>query len=119
MARPRQDKERKRSRKVSLMYTESEYDEIEANAQETETTVSAFIRARSLRGPVHVPKYAMVDSRAIGELSRLGGLLKAYFNVTGGEHAGQTAAILRDMAAVVLTVKRRLDDRETHTGPET
>ena len=32
MARPKQKKELKRSRKVTLMYTDEEYSEIEANA---------------------------------------------------------------------------------------
>lgn len=118
MPRPKQKKELKRSRKVSLMYTEEEHAEILANAKEVEVTVSAFIRAKSLRGYIHIPKYAKIDSRTVNELSRLGALLKTYFNVTGGEHADKTAAILDDMAAIVLEIKRYLDDRKTHTEPE-
>ena len=118
MSRPKQKKELKRSRKVTLMYTEEEHAEIVANAREVEVTVSAFIRAKSLRGYIHIPKYAKIDSRAVNELSRLGALLKTYFNVTGGEHADKTAAILGDMAAIVLEIRRYLDDRKTPTEPE-
>ena len=118
MARPKQKKELKRSRKVTLMYTNEEYAEVEANAKEVEVTVSAFIRAKTLRGFIHVPKYAKIDTRTVNELSRLGALLKTYFNVTGGEHADKTAAILDNMAAIVLEIKRYLDDRKTHIQPE-
>jgi hypothetical protein len=118
MGRPKQKKELKRSRKVSLMYTPDEYAEIEANANEIEVTVSEFIRAKSLRGFVRVPKYARIDTKAINELSRLGALLKTFFNVTGGEHKEKTRAILDDMAEVVLEIKRVLDDRKAHTQPE-
>jgi hypothetical protein len=114
MARPKQKNELKRSRKVTVMYTGDEYDEIEANANEIEVTVSSFIRSRSLRGFVRVPKYANIDAKSVRELSRLGGLLKKHYTDTGGEHADKTGAILDDMAAIVLEVKRRLDDREAH-----
>jgi hypothetical protein len=64
MARPRQSKELKRSRKATIMYTENEYAEIEANAKEMEVTVSSYIRAKSLRGYVRVPKYARSTRKA-------------------------------------------------------
>jgi hypothetical protein len=118
MPRPKQKKELKRSRKATIMYTENEYAKIEANAGELEVTVSTYIRGKSLRGVVHVPKYAKIDTRSISELSRLGALLRTFFNVTGGLHKEKTAAILDDMAAVVLEIRGYLNDRETHTEPE-
>jgi hypothetical protein len=66
------------------MYTEDEYAQIEANAREKEVTVSSYIRAKSLRGYVHVPKYAKIDTKSVNELLRLGALLKTFFKVTGG-----------------------------------
>jgi hypothetical protein len=118
MARPKQKKELKRGRKATIMYTADEYAEIEANAKETEVTVSEFIRAKSLRGQLHVPKYAKIDTRTVNELSRQGALLKTYFNVTGGQHKEKTAAILDDMAAIVLEIRGHLNDRKAHPEPE-
>jgi hypothetical protein len=118
MARPKQKKELKRSRKATIMYTEDEYAGIEANAKETEVTVSEYIRAKSLRGYVRVPKYVKIDTRAVNELSRLGALLKTFFNVTGGLHREKTGAILDDMTAIVLEIRGYLNDRKAHTESE-
>jgi hypothetical protein len=118
MARPKQKKELKRSRKATIMYTDDEYTQIEAKAREMEVTVSSYIRAKSLRGCVRVPKYAKIDTKTINELSRLGALLKTFFNVTGGLHKEKTRAILDNMAAIVLEIRGYLDDRKAHTEPE-
>jgi hypothetical protein len=118
MARPKQKDELKRSHKVTLMYTEAEYNEISGSAGEVGVTLSTYIRSKSLQGYVRVPKYAKIDSRSIGELSRLGGLLKKYYTDTGGEHRDKTGAILDDMASLVKTLSREMsDDRQAHTEP--
>jgi hypothetical protein len=101
MPRPRQKDELKRSHKVTLMYTEAEYKEIADSAVEVGVTLSTYIRSKSLLGYVRVPKYAKIDSKSIGELSRLGGLLKKYYTDTGGEHSGKTGAILDDIALII------------------
>jgi hypothetical protein len=118
MTRPKQKKELKRGRKATIMYTGDEYAKIEANAKETEVTVSEYIRAKSLRGTIHVPKYAKIDTKSINELSRLGALLKTYFNITGGLHSDKTGAILDNMAGIVLEIRGYLNDRKAHTEPE-
>jgi hypothetical protein len=117
MARPKQREELKRSHKVTLMYTENEYDEISGKAKEAGITLSTYIRSKSLYGHVHVPKYAKIDSASVRELSRLGGLLKHHFNVTRGEHKDKTGEILRDISAIILEVKKSLDDRQAHRQP--
>jgi hypothetical protein len=118
MARPKQKKGLKRSRKATIMYTDDEYAGIAASAKEMEVTISSYIRAKSLRGYVRVPKYAKIDTKTVNELSRLGALLKTFFNVTGGLHKEKTRAILDDMAAIVLEIKGYLDDRKAHTESE-
>jgi hypothetical protein len=100
------------------MYTEDEYAGIEENAKEMEVTVSSYIRAKSLVGYVRIPKYAKIDTKSINELSRLGALLKTFFNVTGGLHKEKTRAILDDMADIVLEIRSYLDDRKAYTEPE-
>jgi hypothetical protein len=74
MARPKQKKELKWNRKATIMYTEDEYAGIETNARKMKITVSSYIRAKSPRGYVRVPKYAKVDAKSVNELSRLGAL---------------------------------------------
>ena len=118
MPRPRQRDDLKRSRKVTLMYTEAEYKEISEGTREAGVTLSTYIRSKSLRGYVRVPKYAKIDSKSIGELSRLGGLLKKYYTDTGGEHSGKTGAILDDIARIVKTLSMEIpNDRQAHTEP--
>jgi hypothetical protein len=116
MARPRQKDELKRSRKVTLMYTEAEYIEISGNAREAGVTLSTYIRSKSLLGYVRVPKYAKIDSRSIMELSRLGRLLKKFYTDTGGLHSGKTGDILDDIARAVKTLSMEIpNDRQAHT----
>jgi hypothetical protein len=118
MPRPRQKDELKRSRKVTLMYTEAEYKEISDSAKEVGVTLSTYIRSKSLLGFVRVPKYAKIDSRSIMELSRLGRLLKKFYTDTGGEHSDKTGDILDDIARIVKTLSRETTyDRETYTKP--
>jgi hypothetical protein len=109
MPRPRQKDELKRSRKVTLMYTEAEYKEISNNAKDVGVTLSTYIRSKSMLGYVRVTKYAKLDSRSIGELSHLGGLLKKYYTDTGGEHSDKTGAILDDMARIVKTLLKEIE----------
>ena len=118
MPRPRQKDELKRSRKVTLMYTGAEHKEISDSAKEAGVTLSTYIRSKSLLGYVRVPKYAKIDSKSIGELSRLGGLLKKYHTDTEGEHSDKTGAILDDIARIVKTLSWEMsNDREAHTKP--
>jgi len=108
MARPRQKDELKRSHKVTLMYTEDEYSEIAGKAKDAGITLSTFIRSKSILGYVRIPKFAKIDSASIAELSRLGGLLKKYYTDTGGENKEKTAAVLNDIAAIVMRLRIEL-----------
>jgi hypothetical protein len=118
MARPKQKDELKRSRKVTLMYTEAEYKEISDSAKEAGVTLSTYIRSKSMLGYIRATKYARLDSKGIGGLSRLGGLLKKYYTDTGGEHRDKTGAILDDIASLVRTLSKEISyDREAHTQP--
>jgi adenine/guanine phosphoribosyltransferase-like PRPP-binding protein len=117
MARPKKKTELKRTRKVTLMYTEDEYDEISGNAHDAGITLSTFIRSKSLLGYVRIPKYAKIDSTSIAELSKLGGFMKKYYTDTGGENKEKTAAILDDIAGIVMRLRMELDDREAHSKP--
>jgi hypothetical protein len=115
MVRPKQTEELKRSRKVTLMYTESEYEEIADNAKDAGITLSTYIRSKSLYGYVHVSKYAHIDTASIRELSRLGGLLKKYYTDTGGDNKDKTSAILDDISSIVNNVKKCLEDEKEKT----
>ena len=118
MPRPKQKDELKRSRKVTLMYTEAEYKEISDGAKEAGVTLSTYIRSKSLLGYVRVPKYAKIDSRSIMELSRLGRFLKKFYTDTGGEHSDKTGAILDDIAHIVKSLSVEIsNDRQTYTKP--
>jgi hypothetical protein len=109
MPRPKQKDELKRSCKVTLMYTETEYKEISDDAREAGVTFSTFIRSKSLLGYVRVPKYAKIDSRSIMELSRPGRFLKKFYTDAGGRHSEKTGAILNDITFIVKTLSKEIN----------
>jgi hypothetical protein len=112
IARLKQKDELKRSRKVTLMYTEAEYKEISGGTREAGVTLSTYIQSKLLLGYVRVSKYAKIDSKSIGELSRLGGLLKKFYTDTGGEHSEKTGAILDDITRIVKTLSGEIDRQQ-------
>lgn len=119
MARPKQVEELKKLHKVTIRFSASEMGRLTSDTEKLGVTLSAYIRAKALRGYIHVPKYAKIDCEHIGQLSKLGGLLKLTHAETGGIYSDKTAAILDEIRTILVIVKQRLesDDRQTHTQP--
>jgi hypothetical protein len=73
-----------------------------------------------MKGYIRVTKYAMIDTALINQLSKLAGLLKQFFTVSGGMHKEKTAEILGDIQNTIRRIAGRVeDDRETRTEAET
>ncbi|MDL2263162.1 hypothetical protein LJC31_00770, partial [Synergistaceae bacterium OttesenSCG-928-I11] len=95
------------------------------DAERVGVSLSDYVRGKTLRGYVRVPKYAKIDSAHIGQLSKLGGLIKLTHNETGGIYRRETAAILEEIQGILVKIRHELergdgnhDDRETHTEPQ-
>jgi hypothetical protein len=119
MARPKQKKELKRSHKITFMMNESEYNQAYSEASELGITLSTYIRAKTLSGYIRVPKYAKVNADLVGQLSKMGGLIKTFYNETGGLHKEKTGVILDKLIALIDTIQEQVeDDREAHRQSE-
>jgi hypothetical protein len=119
MARPKKLSAQKRGRHVGVRFDETEYEKIISEAKSIGVTLSEYVRAKSARGYVRVPKYADIDTALINRLSKLAGLLKQFFTATGGLHKEKTAAILDDIQALIQLIARRVeDDRQTCSEAE-
>jgi hypothetical protein len=119
MARPKQSPESKRQFHIGIRLDESEYGKIRAEAEKIGVTFSAFVRAKALRGFIRIPKQAMIDTAAINQLSKLGGLLKQFYTATGGFHREETAVILGDIRAIMRIILSQIeDDRKVYTETE-
>ena len=92
----------KRVCRVYLRFTHQEYEELIREVQKQNIKSSEYIRRVVLGRPV----ITRIDAESIAELRRQGGLLKHYFNETGGQNAHLTEKILKDIQAIV----RRLQD---------
>jgi hypothetical protein len=99
------EKPKHRTRKISFRLSEDEYAQIADELAMCGLTVSTFARKRLLRERVA----SHADLAVLGELRRLGGLLKHIHNETRGAYSALTAQAIRDLSeyARVLAEKRR------------
>jgi hypothetical protein len=119
MGRPRQKDELKRCKKVTFMMNESEYNRVHSDAEELGITLSTYIRAKTLSGYVKVPKYAKVNHELIGQLSKMGGLLKLTHKETGGIYREKTGDILDKIYFIIEKIQEDIEnDREAYSEPE-
>jgi hypothetical protein len=118
MPRPKQKEELRRQYRITIRLEESEYGKIMDESKELGITPSTYIRSKTMRGYVNVPKYAQIDSDHINQLSRLGGLMKKTHNESGGLYQERTAAILDEIYEILSVIRKRLeDDRKAHPEP--
>jgi uncharacterized protein YdhG (YjbR/CyaY superfamily) len=119
MTRPRKNEEDKKRRKITVRFDDPEYAKICSQAAAIGVTVSKFMREKTMKGYIRVPKYAMVDTALINQLSKLAGLLKQFFTVSEGMHREKTAEILDAIQNLIRRIAGRIeDDREAHTETE-
>jgi hypothetical protein len=115
MARPKHKPEAIRQYHIGIRLDKSEYEKMTSESKEVGVTLSAYIRAKAMRGYLRIPKYAKIDSANINQLSKLGGLLNKIHVESGGMYRKQTAEILEDIHGIMLEIGKGLaDDRETH-----
>jgi len=118
MPRPKRSNESLRQYHIGIRFNESEYGKICRESEEIGVTISEYVRAKTIKGSIRVPKYAKIDTDAINLLSKLGGLFKKTHTESGGLYSECTAAILDEIYRAIIEVRKGLeDDRETHSKP--
>jgi hypothetical protein len=116
MARPKIKDSVRKKIKVTVRFDESEHEKLRGESEKIGVTVSEFVREKTLKGYVRVPRYARLDVKQVDELSRLGGLAKKIHNESGHAYAPITAETLEHINAILsLMEKEVFDDRQTHT----
>jgi hypothetical protein len=119
MPRPRKQKELKRGHKLTIRLDDAEHEKICAESKEIGATLSAYSRAKLIKGVVRIPKYARIDTQSVNQLSKLGGLFMKTHNESGGLYSEKTAAILDVIYNIMTEIDRGLiDDRQTHSEPQ-
>ncbi len=101
MPRPRRQPDL--SDRLTIRVTPTERSELVTAAETAGMTVSEYIRRRSLGRRVAAP-HALADVQTLGELRRLGGLIK-HLSTTGGPVEDLRAVLteLREAAAALAT----------------
>jgi phosphate uptake regulator len=102
------------TRRITFRLPESEYAQISDELAVCGLSLSAFARKRLLGQRVT----SKADLAVLGELRRLGGLLKHIHNETRGAYSNLTAQAIKDLSAYVrtLSTKQRSapNDTEAH-----
>ena len=107
MARPKLNAEEKKTDRVTIRFRKQELKELLEQADISGLNVAELIRRRSLNKRIT----AAIDLKMLAELRRLGGLLKHFFNETGGLHSNKTANILDELHAAAIRVGRMEGER--------
>jgi hypothetical protein len=119
MRKTKRSEESKKLHKITVRFDGPEFSKITSEAKTAGVTVSKFVREKVKRGQVHINPYAKVDSAAINQLSKLGGQLKTVHLESNKVYSEQTAAMLREIQALILKIDSQAgDDRKTHTKPQ-
>jgi predicted DNA binding CopG/RHH family protein len=116
MARPNKKEEDKKLHRITVRFDGPEYSKIRSKANTVGITVSKFMREKAMRGYVRVPKHTKVDTAAINQISKMGGLLKKVHVESSGAYSERTGAILDEILIFMRNMNREYeDDREAHT----
>ena len=111
MARPKQKDELRQQNKITIRLSDAERDRVTDDAEKLGVTLSSYLRSKALRGYISIPKYAKIDNEHIGQLSKLGGLLKKLHTENGGIHWFKTSEILDEIKAILVAIRNRLEEK--------
>lgn len=101
------EKHTKRTEIATLRLTEEERQTLLNEADICGLSLSSYIRQRSFGKSV----VAKVDLRVLGELRRIGGLLKHIHNETKGAYSAKTAKAIDEITAFVHLLNDDLMNR--------
>jgi phosphate uptake regulator len=103
------------TRRITFRLSETEYAQVLDELAVCGLSFSAFARKRLLGQRVA----SKADLAVLGELRRLGGLLKHIHNETRGAYSNLTAQAIRDLSAYVreLIAKQRGISGDTEANP--
>ena len=117
MARPKKDESLRKGKQISIRFTETDYARIASAAKKQNTTVTGFLRDRSVHGKVETTLQIIVDPEEVKKSAKeLYGILvnlqqiSKYYN-TGGTYSQAMQDAIRgaiNSVLTMLTVLKRL-----------
>jgi hypothetical protein len=119
LARPKVKQEHKRVHRVALYFDDYEWDLIQEKAKSVDVRMNVYLRTLCTRGHFRMPKYSKIDAAYISQFSRVIGMLKEFFNRSGGFMSDATAEIINDLRDVIKLIRAgAYHDREADTKPQ-
>ena len=110
MARPKKDESLRKGRQISVRFSEAEYTKITELAKRQNTTVTDYLRDRSVHGKVETTLQIIADPEEVKKAAReLSGILinlqqiSKYYN-TGGTYSQAMQDAIRGATDDVLTM---------------
>ena len=110
MARPQKDESLRKGKQISIRFSETDYAKIAESAKKQNTTVTGFLRDRSVHGKVETTLQIIADPEEVNKAAReLSGILinlqqiSKYYN-TSGTYSQAMQDAIRGATADVLTM---------------
>lgn len=110
MARPKKDESLRKGKQISIRFSESDYARIASAAKKQNTTVTDYLRDRSVHRTVEITFQIIADPEEVKKAAReLNGILvnlqqiSKYYN-TGGTYSQAMQEAIRGATDAVLTM---------------
>ena len=110
MARPKKDESLRKGKQISIRFSETDYAKIAESAKKQNTTVTDYLRDRSVHGKVETTLQIIADPEEVKKAAReLSGILinlqqiSKYYN-TGGTYSQAMQDAIRGATDDVLTM---------------
>ena len=110
MARPKKDESLRKGKQISIRFSEAEYAKITELTKRQNTTVTDYLRDRSVHGKVETTLQIIADPEEVKKAAReLNGILvnlqqiAKYYN-TGGLYSWALQETIREATDAVLTM---------------
>ena len=110
MARPRKDETQRKGKQISIRFSEADYARIASAAKKQNTTVTDYLRDRSVQGREDTTFQIIADPEEVKKAAReLNGILvnlqqiSKYYN-TGGLYSWALQETIREATDAVLTM---------------
>ena len=86
---------------IHIRLTDDEYLILLDAVKSLNLSISNYVRKMIFQKPI----ITKIDWNSVGELRRQGGLLKHYFNETGGQNKKITEKILKDIQSIIKKIE--------------
>lgn len=110
MARPKKDESLRKGKQISIRFSETDYAKIAESAKKQNTTVTDYLRDRSVHGRVDTTFQIIADPEEVKKAAReLNGIvvnlqqIAKYYN-TGGLYSWALQETIREATDAVLTM---------------